>query len=62
SAVNNAVSRIAGLLSIAAVSAVAGGALNLDGFHRAAIFTAVLMLLGAATSFLGIRNHLSRRD
>jgi EmrB/QacA subfamily drug resistance transporter len=62
SAVNNAVSRIAGLLSIAAVSTVAGGALNLDGFHRTAIFTAVLMLLGAATSFLGIRNHLSRRD
>ncbi|MCT2087226.1 MFS transporter [Microbacterium enclense] len=62
SAVNNAVSRVAGLLAIAAVSAVAGGALDLDGFHRAAIFTAVLMALGAATSFLGIRNHLSRRD
>ncbi|MXS74755.1 MFS transporter [Microbacterium sp. CSI-V] len=62
SAVNNAVSRVAGLLAIAAVSAVAGGALDIDGFHRAAIFTAVLMVLGAATSFLGIRNHLSRRE
>lgn len=62
SAVNNAVSRVAGLLAIAAVSAVVGGSLDLDGFHRAAVFTAVLMLLGAASSFLGIRNHLSRRD
>ncbi|MDF2921000.1 MAG: permease of the major facilitator superfamily [Microbacterium sp.] len=62
SAVNNAVSRVAGLLAIAAVSAVVGGSLDLDGFHRAAVFTAVLMLLGAAASFLGIRNHLSRRD
>jgi EmrB/QacA subfamily drug resistance transporter len=62
SAVNNAVSRVAGLLAIAAVSAVVGGSLDLDGFHRAAVFTAVLMVLGAAASFLGIRNHLSRQE
>lgn len=62
SAVNNAVSRVAGLLAIAAVSAVVGGALDLDGFHRAAIVTAALMVLGGAASFLGIRNHLSRAD
>ncbi|MDU0365838.1 MFS transporter [Microbacterium sp. KSW4-17] len=62
SAVNNAVSRVAGLLAIAAVSAVVGGSLDLDGFHRAAIFTAALMALGAAASFLGIRNRLSRQD
>lgn len=62
SAVNNAVSRVAGLLAIAAVSAVVGGSLDLDGFHRAAVVTASLMVLGAAAAFLGIRNHLSRQD
>ncbi|KQR89300.1 MFS transporter [Microbacterium sp. Leaf179] len=62
SAVNNAVSRVAGLLAIAGVSAVVGGALDLGGFHRAALFTAALMVLGATAAFLGIRNHLSRQD
>jgi len=56
SAVNNAVSRVAGLLAIAAVSAVVGGSLDLGGFHRAAVVAAALMVLGAAASFFGIRN------
>ena len=55
-------SRVEGPLAIAAVSAVVGGAIDLDGFHRAAIVTAALMVLGGAASFLGIRNHLSRAD
>ncbi|WP_307487059.1 MFS transporter [Microbacterium trichothecenolyticum] len=59
SAVNNAVSRVAGLLAIAGISAVVGGSLDLPGFHRAAIVVAALMLLGAAASFLGIRNRPS---
>ncbi len=56
SAVNNAVARVAGLVAIAALAAIVGGELDLDGFHRAAIVTAALMLAGGVTSLLGIRN------
>ncbi|WP_040569071.1 MFS transporter [Microbacterium yannicii] len=56
SAVNNAVSRVAGLVTIAALATIVGGTLDLDGFHRAAIVTAALMIAGGITSFLGIRN------
>jgi EmrB/QacA subfamily drug resistance transporter len=56
SAVNNAVARVAGLLVIAALATIVGGSLDLDGFHRAAIVTAALLALGAAVSWLGIRN------
>ncbi|EZP28401.1 MFS transporter [Microbacterium oleivorans] len=55
SATNNAVSRIAGLVVIAILAVIIGGALDLDGFHRAALVTAVLMVAGALVSFLGIR-------
>lgn len=60
SAVNNAVSRVAGLLAIAAIASVVGGSLDLVGFHRAVLVTAILMVLGGAASFLGIRNDRSR--
>jgi EmrB/QacA subfamily drug resistance transporter len=56
SAVNNAVSRVAGLVTIAALATIVGGTLDLDGFHRAAIVTAALMIAGGITSFFGIRN------
>ncbi|WP_084039556.1 MFS transporter [Demequina sp. NBRC 110053] len=56
SATNNAVSRIAGLIAIAGVAAIVGGELDLDGFHRAMIATAVAMALGGLVSWLGIRN------
>ena len=56
SAVNNAVARVAGLVAIALLATIVGGALDLDGFHRAAIVTAGLMIAGGITSFLGIRN------
>jgi predicted MFS family arabinose efflux permease len=59
SAVNNAVSRIAGLIVIAALATIVGGELDLEGFHRAAIATAVLMALGGIASFLGIRGTTS---
>ncbi len=62
SAVNNAVARVAGLIAIALLATIVGGALDLDGFHRAAIVTAVLMIAGGVASFLGIRNPDSSRD
>ncbi len=56
SAVNNAVARIAALLIIATLATIVAGSLDLDGFHRAAIVTAGLMVAGGIVSFLGIRN------
>lgn len=55
SAVNNAVARVAGLLSVALLGTIAGGALDLEGFHRAAIATAAMLVAGAVVSFGGIR-------
>lgn len=56
SAVNNAVSRVAGLVSIALVGIIAGGALGVDGFPRVVLATAVFMFVGGVVSFVGIRN------
>ncbi|WP_440710514.1 DHA2 family efflux MFS transporter permease subunit [Herbiconiux sp. YIM B11900] len=57
SAVNNAVSRVAGLVFVAFASVIAGSAvLDLAGFHRVAIVTAVFFAAGGVVSFAGIRN------
>lgn len=58
SAVNNAVSRVAGLLVVALLSTIVGGTLDLDGFHSAALVTAALFAAGGAVSWLGIRRPL----
>ncbi|RKS89990.1 EmrB/QacA subfamily drug resistance transporter [Microbacterium sp. AG790] len=59
SAVNNAVARVAGLLPIAALAAITGGTLDLAGFHRAAITTAALLVVGGLVALGGIRNPSS---
>ena len=56
SAVNNAVSRVAGLISVAAAGLIVGSSLDVDGFHRAAIVTGVLLIVGGVISGIGIVN------
>lgn len=56
SAVNNAVSRVAGLIGIALVGLIVGGKLDLGGFRRVLTVTAALLILGGAVSAVGIQN------
>jgi EmrB/QacA subfamily drug resistance transporter len=56
SAVNNAVSRVAGLVAIALAGVIIGDTLDTDGFHRGLIVTAVLLVAGGLVSAAGIRN------
>ncbi|MDB5170712.1 MAG: transporter [Candidatus Saccharibacteria bacterium] len=57
SAVNNAIARIAGLITIAVAGVITGGQLDLDGFRRAIVFTAILVMAGGIVSAIGIRNQ-----
>lgn len=55
SAVNNAVSRVAGLVAIALAGTVSGGALDFAGFQRTAVATAGLFAAAGLVAFVGIR-------
>lgn len=56
SAINNAVARLSGLVAIACTAIIVGSQLDLDGYHRAALASAVMLALGGIVSYLGIRN------
>lgn len=57
SAVNNAVARIAGLITVALVGVLVGGHLDVGGFRRAILVTALLMFAGGVISAIGITNR-----
>lgn len=56
SAINNAVSRIAGLIAVALAGTIAGGALDFGSFRRLALVSAGLLALGAVVAAVGICN------
>jgi MFS family permease len=57
SAVNNAVSRIAGLIAVAFTGVIVGTAMDFAGFRTGAIVVAVLFVVAGVVSAVGISNQ-----
>jgi EmrB/QacA subfamily drug resistance transporter len=56
SAINNAVARISGLIAVAFISVIVGGAVDVPGFRRGVLVAAVLLAAAGVVSAVGIRN------
>lgn len=57
SAINNAVARIAGLVTVALAGALMGGVLDTESTRLVCLVTAVLLMLGGLISVIGIQNR-----
>jgi EmrB/QacA subfamily drug resistance transporter len=56
SAINNAVSRIAGLFAVALAGTIAGGAMDYGSFHRLIVVSAGVFAVGGVIAAIGIGN------
>ncbi len=56
SAINNAISRIAGLIAIAFTGVIVGSAIDFAGFRQGSFIVAALLVMAGVISWVGIRN------